>query len=983
MAGRILLSLVICYLLTCFVVSASDLRNTITIHEGGYENILIAINKDVAEDQSIIDNLIDIFSSGSGHLFTATKRRAYWRNITILIPKTWTPKPEYEPAKTESFETANIIIDAANPEWDDNPYTLQLGGCGVHGEYIHLTPDYLTDRANSEYIWGSMGKLLTHEWGHLRWGLFDEYHTEGDGESVQKFYVNSFGDIVATRCSDQLEGEALNINTFAPCQRDPSTGLYEEDCFFFPNLEGQTSPASIMYAQFLDSVIGYCDSNDGPHFHNREAQNKHNKLCDGRSAWDVMLETEDFLEGNNPPIEEDIDTTPTFRLVQARERRVALVLDVSGSMGNNDRLTKLNQAATQYLRYTIDDGSFVGIAHFSDYSRTIAHLTEITDTSRESLVLGLPDIANGPTCIGCGILEGIEILKGVSGTDDPAGGYILLVSDGQQNRQPYIEDVFDEVDEAGVIIDTIAFSEAADPNLLELSVRTNGLAFFYPDTATSTALNDAFTATVSTRPGLSSETLPIQLYSGALTIPADGPIEDTFLIDSSLGVNTVLTFSWLDDPIDVVVIDPFGVIIDSNDTVQYNRDDTAQIIAVVINETAKTGLWRFSVDSESDDVQTVLVTIESKPTSQTDAPITVNAIVGSQTIDHTVTPRLEIFAEVRKGYLPVVNAGVQAVIESPGLATTYLPLFDNGAGADITKNDGIYSAYFLQFDNNGRYSIKVQVSNEDSTASISSRSRRSSGGLPLSPDRYTPSPAAYEPAEPFVRTGSGGVFEVENFVAPIGDELAPSRINDLGVLATSYDESSVTLQWTAVGDDYDQGTASFYDLRYATTFDSLRENFTTSDPIMDDQVIAGNLSMIGLSGTVESVVVKLPERGEKVVYFFGIVAVDEAGNEGDVSNLVSASLEYVAPMTTAIMTTTMEMSTTNKVEPKTGLEPWVIGVITAASVVFAFAVGLLVVMICKMSSSSKKKVDANYSGAVYNENATKSTSEHHNNAYVA
>ena len=51
-----------------------------------------------------------------------------------------------------------------------------------------------------------------------------------------------------------------------------------------------------------------------------------------------------------------------------------------------------------------------------------------------------------------------------------------------------------------------------------------------------------------------------------------------------------------------------------------------------------------------------------------------------QTIDHSVTPTLEIFAEVRKGYLPVINALVQAVIESPGSATTYLPLYDNGAG---------------------------------------------------------------------------------------------------------------------------------------------------------------------------------------------------------------------------------------------------------------------------------------------------------------
>lgn len=85
-------------------------------------------------------------------------------------------------------------------------------------------------------------------------------------------------------------------------------------------------------------------------------------------------------------------------------------------------------------------------------------------------------------------------------------------------------------------------------------------------------------------------------------------------------------------------------------------------------------------------------------------------------------------------------------------------------------------------------------------------------------DRYTPSPATYEPAEPFARTGSGGVFEVENFVAPTGDELAPSRITDLGVIATSYDNASVTLQWTAVGDDYDQGTG---DYRYFSFQDNI------------------------------------------------------------------------------------------------------------------------------------------------------------------
>lgn len=142
--------------------------------------------------------------------------------------------------------------------------------------------------------------------------------------------------------------------------------------------------------------------------------------------------------------------------------------------------------------------------------------------------------------------------------------------------------------------------------------------------------------------------------------------------------------------------------------------------------------------------------------------------------------------------------------------------------------------------------------------------------------------------------------------------------------------------------------------------------------------------MVGTSGVVESLVVTLPARGDKVVYFFGIVAIDEAGNAGDLSNLVSASLEYVAPITTeSMMTTDPEATTANPVEPNSSLEQWVIGVITAASVVLAIAVGLVVVMVCKMSSSSKKKVDTNYNGASYNEHATKSVSEYDNNAYLA
>lgn len=40
------------------------------------------------------------------------------------------------------------------------------------------------------------------------------------------------------------------------------------------------------------------------------------------------------------------------------------------------------------------------------------------------------------------------------------------------------------------------------------------------------------------------------------------------------------------------------------------------------------------------------------------------------------------------------------------------------AGADIIKNDGIYSRYFFSFAANGRYSLKVHVSHSPSLSGL-------------------------------------------------------------------------------------------------------------------------------------------------------------------------------------------------------------------------------------------------------------------------
>jgi len=37
------------------------------------------------------------------------------------------------------------LVGPANRVWGDKPYTLQPGQCGVEGDYIHYTPEYLTN----------------------------------------------------------------------------------------------------------------------------------------------------------------------------------------------------------------------------------------------------------------------------------------------------------------------------------------------------------------------------------------------------------------------------------------------------------------------------------------------------------------------------------------------------------------------------------------------------------------------------------------------------------------------------------------------------------------------------------------------------------------------------------------------------------------------------------------------------------------------
>ncbi|KAF4021614.1 hypothetical protein G4228_013559 [Cervus hanglu yarkandensis] len=194
----------------------------------------------------------EMVTEASTYLFHATKRRVYFRNVSILIPMTWKSKSEYLMPKQESYDQAEVIV--ANPylKHGDDPYTLQYGRCGEKGQYIHFTPDFLLN--NNLPIYGSRGRAFVHEWAHLRWGVFDEYN--GD----QPFYISRRNTIEATRCSTHITGTVVfkkcqgGSCITRPCRRDSQTGLYEAKCTFIPE-KSQTAKESIMFMQSLHSAI--------------------------------------------------------------------------------------------------------------------------------------------------------------------------------------------------------------------------------------------------------------------------------------------------------------------------------------------------------------------------------------------------------------------------------------------------------------------------------------------------------------------------------------------------------------------------------------------------------------------------------------------------------------------------------------------------------------------------------------------------------
>ncbi|XP_036112336.1 calcium-activated chloride channel regulator 4 isoform X1 [Molossus molossus] len=860
-----------------FVLHLLQGSNTslVRLENNGYEGIIIAIDPGVPENEALIEQIKDMVTSASTYLFEATEKRFFFKSISILIPETWKENPQYKRPKHESYKHADVLVTLPALPGGDEPYTTQFSGCGVKGEHIHFTTDFVLGKKQNQY--GPTGRLFVHEWAHLRWGVFDEYNDN------EPFYSVTPRRIEATRCSESVTGMNRvykcqgNSCALSKCKINSTTQLYEKNCQFFPDKE-QIEKTSIMFMQSIDSVVEFCNEKN----HNRDAPNLQNKMCQSRSTWEVISISEDFknttrMEKSPPP--------PAFSLLRIRERIVCLVLDKSGSMGDYNRLNRMNQAAKLFLLQTIENGTWVGMVHFDSNAIVKSGLIQIISTNeKDKLLSSLPTAANGGTSICAGIESAFQVIGAIY--SQLSGSEIVLLTDGEDSSASLC---VDKVKESGAIIHLIALGPSADKAITQMTTITGGKHFSPSDNAESNGLIDAFGALSSGNTAASQQSL--QLESRGLKLSYNLWMNGTVIIDSTVGKDTFFLITWEKQYPTISLWDPHGT-----SMTNFIVDNDCKMAYFTVPGIAKAGVWTYNLQAKADS-ETLTITVNSRAANSSVPPITVNAKMNKDT--NSFPNPMVVYAEILQGYTRIIGANVTAFIESSSGKTEVLELLDNGAGADTFKDDGVYSRYFTAYSANGRYSLKVRAHGGANTVTRSFRHTPNraayipgwvvDGKIEMNPPRPEINKDSQTIVESFTRIASGDAFVVSNVSSSaLPDLYPPSQITDL---EATFDGDMINLTWTAPGDDFDVGKVKQYIIRTSGSILDLRDNF-------DDALQVNTADLVPNEANAKEIFAFKPGNisEENATHIFvAIRSVDKSNLTSKVSNIERVALFTPVP----------------------------------------------------------------------------------------
>ncbi len=389
---------------------------------------------------------------------------------------------------------------------------------------------------------------------------------------------------------------------------------------------------------------------------------------------------------------------------------IELIIDRSGSMSWEYRLWQAKYASNMFIDF-MRPWDKIGVVAFSTSPSVVYSLRpigtyEMEKTFAKQAVNNL--YASGNTSIGGGLQAGYQdvIAHGVNastGIADPVRNMILL-SDGWENTAPYVTDeLLNNIKEAEITVDTLGIGQGADQELLtEIANQTGGSYYF----ASAEGIRSIFSH------------LMIKVYGESVvreasgTAPSGGTVEETVLVDSTMGSLTASLF-WPGSDLDLTLVQPNGTVIDPavaelDPDITYTAGSTYEFYRI---HAPQPGAWTIRIygkqTSSATEEYTILASAKDAMIFTVD--VHKDQYFAGEPIKLTASIEDSLSA-APMGPEYIYGATMLVTAEDPAQNQYTFELYDDGQHGDGSANDGVYANLFHDTWLLGSYNFNVQVS---------------------------------------------------------------------------------------------------------------------------------------------------------------------------------------------------------------------------------------------------------------------------------
>jgi Mg-chelatase subunit ChlD len=389
--------------------------------------------------------------------------------------------------------------------------------------------------------------------------------------------------------------------------------------------------------------------------------------------------------------------------------RVMLVIDKSGSMDIEQRLTLAKQGAKLFIDF-LRDGDSLGIASFDCDTTLNFPLTAISGNGTKSAAKAAIDSISlgGATNIGGGVQLALSQIT--SQTDRSCNEIIVLLTDGDHNCGTTPESVIPGLQDAGVTVLTVAvgsgISSFGEATLQNLASQTSGKFFRVANSFGLVGLFFELFLESSVKSNGLLARAPLAISSGQvkeIQIPVESGVENAVFGIALADAADMVTLS-LRSPSGAVITEATAA---GNPNVEFISEPNSKAFRILAPEP---GIWMMIISAGAIGNGNLEVFASAEHDGlQLNVSATKEMVVFPEAIEVQATPTF--------GGESVLGATVTGTVTRPDGSKVEVALFDDGRSehADTVPSDGVYSTLFSQANGNGVYNFDIKVVSANGT----------------------------------------------------------------------------------------------------------------------------------------------------------------------------------------------------------------------------------------------------------------------------